>query len=297
LLDKRQSGENAALERYMNFGGHDIKFNIGDFKGSFKSLGINPDRKRKSGVRAAIIREEGVSGDREMAYALHLAGFDVKDVHTTDLISGREDLSDVNMIVFVAGSSYSDVFGAAKGWAGVFKYNPKALAALENFYKRKDTLSFGTGNGFRVLTELGLLFPDHKEQPKLLINNSNKFESGFVNVRIPENNSVMLGSLSGMELGVWIAHSEGRFNIPYPEKQYNIPIKYSRHTYPANPNGSDFDIAGFCSADGRHLVMMPHIERAFFPWQCGYYPAERKNEDLTPWILPFVNAYEWVIKQ
>jgi phosphoribosylformylglycinamidine synthase len=144
------------------------------------------------------------------------------------------------------------------------------------------------------MTEFDLLYPDHKEKPKLCFNNSNKFESGFLNVRIPENNSVMLRSLAGMELGVWVAHKEGRFSIPYPEEKYSIPIKYSRHTYPANPNGSDFDIAGFCSHDGRHLVMMPHIERSFFPWQCGYYPPARKNDDVTPWIMSFVNAYNWV---
>jgi phosphoribosylformylglycinamidine synthase len=294
LLDRLQSGEKSALERYLNFSGHDIKYNFGSFDGSFKSLGINPNRKKKSGVRAAIIREKGVSGDREMAYALHLAGFDVKDVHMTDLISGRETLSDVNMIVFVAGFSNSDVFGSSKGWTGNFKYNPKALAALENFYNRKDTLSLGVCNGFQMMTEFGLLYPDHKEQPKLCRNNSEKLESGFLNVRITDNNSVMLESLSGMELGVWVAHGEGRFSVPYPEKKYSIPLKYSRHTYPANPNGSDFDIAGLCSHDGRHLFMMPHIERAFFPWQCGYYPSDRKNDEVTPWIMAFVNAYNWI---
>jgi phosphoribosylformylglycinamidine synthase len=294
LLDRRQSGEKSALERYLNFGGHEIKYDLGSFKGSFKSLGINPTRRKKSGVRAAIIREKGVNGDREMAYALYLAGFDVKDVHMTDLISGSETLSDVNMIVFVGGFSNSDVFGSAKGWAGAFRYNPKAAAALDNFYKREDTLSLGVCNGFQLMTELGLLYPDHKEKPKLSHNNSDKFESGFLNVRITENNSVMLGSLSGMELGVWIAHREGRFSVPYPENKYSIPMKYSRHTYPANPNGSDFDIAGLCSSDGRHLVMMPHLERAFFPWQCGYYPPDRRNDEVTPWMMAFVNAYNWI---
>jgi phosphoribosylformylglycinamidine synthase len=212
----------------------------------------------------------------------------------TDLVSGREDLSDVNMIVFVSGSSNSDVFGLAKGWDGAFRYNPKAAAALDNFFNRKDTLSLGVCNGFQTMIEHGLFCTNHKEKPKLCHNNSNKFESGFVNVRIAENNSVMLESLAGMELGVWVAHQEGRFSVPYPEKQYNIPVKYSRHTYPANPNGSDFDIAGFCSNDGRHLFMMTHLERSFFPWQCGYYPPDRRNDDVTPWIMPFINAYNWI---
>jgi phosphoribosylformylglycinamidine synthase len=297
LLDRRQSGNKSALERYLNFGSHEIRYSSGAFEGSFKSLGITPDRQQQSGVRAAIIREKGVNGDREMAYALYLAGFDVKDVHMTDLISGRETLSDINMIVFVGGFSNSDVLGSAKGWAGAFRYNPKAATALENFYNRADTLSLGVCNGCQLMAELGLLYPGHKEKPRLCHNNSNKLESGFVNVRIAENNSVMLGSLSGMELGIWITHGEGRFSVPYPEKRYSVPLKYSRHTYPANPNGSDFDIAGLCSGDGRHLAMMPHLERSFFPWQCGYYPAERKNDDVTPWMEAFVNACEWIKKQ
>jgi len=104
----------------------------------------------------------------------------------------------------------------------------------------------------------------------------------------------MLGNLSGMELGIWVAHGEGRFILPYDESKYHVTLKYSRHSYPGNPNGSDFDIAGLCSKDGRHLVMMPHLERAYLPWQCGYYPNERRNDEVTPWIQAFVNARKWI---
>jgi phosphoribosylformylglycinamidine synthase len=232
-----------------------------------------------------------------MAYALWLAGFDVKDVHMTDLITGRETLEKINMIVFVGGFSNSDVLGSAKGWAGAFRYNEKARKALENFYKRSDTLSLGVCNGCQLMAELGLIYPGQNEMPKLLHNNSNKFESGFLGVRIPENNSVMFGDLSGMELGIWVAHSEGRFSLPYPEDKYKVVLKYTRSTYPANPNGSDFDVAGLCSDDGRHLVMMPHLERAYFPWQCGYYPAKRKSDDVTPWLKAFVNARKWIAER
>jgi len=131
----------------------------------------------------------------------------------------------------------------------------------------------------------------------LLLNESHKFESGFIGVKILENNSVMLGDMSGMELGIWVAHGEGRFSLPYPEGNYQIPIKFSRHSYPANPNGSDHDVAGLSSEDGRHLVMMPHLERAYFPWQCGYYPADRKNDEVTPWMKAFVNARKWIEKK
>jgi phosphoribosylformylglycinamidine synthase len=294
LLDRRQCGPELAKERFENFINHPLEIKSGSFKGSFKSIGISPERRKKSGIKAAIIREKGVNGDREMAYALHLAGFDVKDVHMTDLIAGRETLEAISMIVFVGGFSNSDVLGSAKGWAGAFMYNEKARKTLDNFYKRTDTLSLGVCNGCQLMAELGLIYPDHKEMPKLLINKSHKFESGFLSVRILKNNSVMLGNLEGMELGIWVAHCEGQFSLPYPESKYQIPMKFSHHTYPANPNGSDYDVAGLSSSDGRHLVMMPHLERVFFPWQCGYYPADRKTDDVTPWIQAFVNARKWI---
>ncbi len=294
LLDRRQCGNDNALERFKNYRNHELNFNLLDFEGSFKSLGITPERRTTSGIRAAIIREKGVNGDREMAYALYLAGFDVKDVHMTDLISGRETLSEISMIVFVGGFSNSDVLGSAKGWAGAFRYNEKAALALENFYKRPDTLSLGVCNGCQLMVELGLLYPKHTDRPKLRVNKSHKFESGFLGVKILPNNSVMLGNMSNSELGIWVAHGEGQFSLPYPENRYNITLKFSKNTYPANPNGSDYDVAGLCSDDGRHLVMMPHLERSYFPWQCGYYPPDRKKDEVTPWIKAFVNARKWI---
>jgi phosphoribosylformylglycinamidine synthase len=294
LLDRKQSGNALSLERFENYKNHALNLNYDDFEGTFKSLGISPDRRRKSGISAAIIREKGVNGDREMAYALWLAGFDVKDVHMTDLIEGRETLEKINMIVFVGGFSNSDVLGSAKGWAGAFRYNEKARIALEKFYMRHDTLSLGVCNGCQLMAELGLLYPEHKEMPKLIHNKSYKFESGFVGVLIQKNNSVMFHNMAGMLLGIWVAHGEGQFSLPYGEKRYDIVMKYSKSTYPANPNGSDYDTAGLCSRDGRHLVMMPHLERAFFPWQCGYYPSDRKNDQITPWMTGFVNAKKWI---
>ncbi len=297
LLDRRQTEPDLAMERFLNYKNHPLNLNLNlnlKYDWTFKSLGISPSRRKRSGIRSAIIREKGVNGDREMAYILYLAGFDVKDVHMTDLMSGRETLEDINMIVLVGGFSNSDVLGSAKGWAGAFRYNSAAGKALENFYGRKDTLSLGVCNGCQLMAELGLICPDHEEMPKLLHNKSGKFESSFLSVKIQENNSVMLGNMSGLELGVWVAHGEGQFSLPYDEEKYNIPMKYSHHTYPANPNGSDYDTAALCSADGRHLVMMPHPERAFFPWQCAWYPAERKKDDVTPWIRAFVNARKWI---
>lgn len=297
LLDCRQTVEKLAKERFDNYLNHSLKPDPGNFAGTFRSLGVTPERRKMSGVKAAIIREKGVNGDREMAYALYLAGFDVKDVHMTDLVSGRENLEDISMIVFVGGFSNSDVLGSAKGWAGAFRYNARAKKSLENFYKRDDTLSLGVCNGCQLMAELGLIYPGHKDKPELLHNRSEKFESAYLGVRILENNSVMMGNMAGMELGIWVAHAEGRFRLPYNEDKYNIPLKYSAHTYPANPNGSDYDTAALCSYDGRHLVMMPHLERAYLPWQCGYYPAERKNDEVTPWLQAFVNARRWIEKK
>jgi phosphoribosylformylglycinamidine synthase len=293
-FDRRQCSPGLAKERFDSYIRHDLKINLSDFKGTFRSLGISPERRKKSGINAAIIREKGVNGDREMAYALYLAGFDVKDVHMTDLVSGRETLEDISMIVFVGGFSNSDVLGSAKGWAGAFRYNKKAKNALNKFYKRSNTLSLGVCNGCQVMAELNLIYPEHEVMPKLLHNKSGKFESAFLGVKILPNKSVMMGDMAGMELGIWVAHGEGRFSLPYDESKYHIPMKFSAHTYPANPNGSDFDAAALCSDDGRHLVMMPHLERAYFPWQCGYYPPESRNDDITPWMKAFVNARKWI---
>lgn len=303
LLDTKQSFNGCARQRYENYKEQPLEYNIvhtvandGDkpFDGTFAQQGINANRRKASGIRAAIIREKGTNGEREMAYALYLAGFDVKDVMMTDLVSGRETLDDINMIVFCGGFSNSDVLGSAKGWAGAFLFNPKAKEALDRFYAREDTLSLGVCNGCQLMVELNLINPEHKERAHMLHNDSHKFESAFVGVTVPTNRSVMFGSLSGDKLGIWVAHGEGKFSLPLPEDDYNVVLKYSYDSYPGNPNGSDYSVAGICSADGRHLAMMPHLERAFYPWQCAYYPADRRAEEVTPWIEAFVNARRWV---
>jgi phosphoribosylformylglycinamidine synthase len=297
LLDRKQSGEEKALERFTNYKKFELQYDFKGFTGKAADLGIDINRRKPSGVKAAIIREKGVNGDREMAYAMYLAGMDVKDVHMTDLITGRETLEDVNMIVFVGGFSNSDVLGSAKGWAGAFKYNEKAKNALDKFYQRNDTLSLGVCNGCQLMVELDLVYPEHSIQPKMEHNESGKFESSFLNVDILENDSVMLGNMAGMKLGIWVAHGEGKFYLPFNEQQYNIPIKYSNDGYPANPNGSHFSAASLCSVNGRHLAMMPHLERAFKPWHWAQYPADRKMDEVAPWIQAFVNARDWIAEK
>jgi phosphoribosylformylglycinamidine synthase len=297
LLDRNQAGKDLALERFKSYKENELEFKFDEnFTGKFEQFGIDPKRKEKSGVKAAIIREKGVNGDREMAWMMHLAGMDVKDVHMTDLIAGREDLSDVNMIVFVGGFSNSDVLGSAKGWAGAFLYNEKAKKALDNFYARKDTLSLGVCNGCQLISELGLIYPDHEKHPKLLHNESHKFESGFVSVSIPENNSIMLSSLAGSKLGIWVAHGEGKFDLPYGQDKYQVPMRYNIDQYPANPNGSPFATAAISSNDGRHLAMMPHLERATYPWNWAHYNENRIDDEVSPWIEAFVNAKKWIME-
>ena len=291
LLDKKQSGAVKAKERFDNYKNQILIYKFpSNFDGKRPVLDTS-----KLKPKAAIIREKGSNSERELANAMYLAGFDVKDVHMTDLISGRETLADIQFIGAVGGFSNSDVLGSAKGWAGAFMYNEKARIALENFFNRADTLSVGVCNGCQLFVELGLINKNHEEKPKMLHNESHKHESIFTSLTIRENNSVMLSSLAGSTLGVWVSHGEGRFKLPYTEDKYSIVAKYAYENYPANPNGSDYNTAMLCDETGRHLVMMPHIERSMFQWHWANYIKGRKDE-VTPWMEAFVNAREWVEK-
>jgi phosphoribosylformylglycinamidine synthase len=291
LLDQKQSGIDSATERYKNYSKQPLHFRFPEnFDGKLPKIDLSKKR-----IKAAIIREKGSNSEREMAYAMDLAGFDVKDVHMTDLITGRETLEDIQLIAAVGGFSNSDVLGSAKGWAGAFLYNEKAKTALENFFAREDTLSLGVCNGCQLFMELGLLHPDHDEKPKMLHNESHKFECNFTSVEIAKNDSVMLHSLSGSRLGIWAAHGEGKFSFPYEEERYKIIGKYGYEGYPSNPNGSHYNTAIIVSDDGRHLAMMPHLERSTFPWNWASYPRTRKDE-VSPWIEAMINAREWLEK-
>ncbi len=294
LLDRRQSGGKLAARRFENYKRQPLRITLPKhFTGRMADLGIERFRHDTTGVKAAIIREKGVNGDREMAFSLYLAGFDVKDVHMTDLMSGRETLDDVQMIVFCGGFSNSDVLGSAKGWASGFVWNERARAALDRFYARTDTLSLGICNGCQLMIELNLLNPELGRKPRMLHNDSHKFESAYLGLSIPDNNTVMFGNLGGSKLGIWVAHGEGKFDLPGNLDDYNVVARYSYRNYPGNPNGSPQGIAGIASADGRHLAMMPHLERAIFPWQCAWYPTARQADEVTPWMQAFVNARRW----
>ena len=291
LHDQRQSGGERAGERYRNYKNQPLQFKFPEhFTGKLPSIDNSKPR-----PKAAIIREKGSNSEREMANAMYLAGFDVKDVHMTDLISGREDLKDIKFIAAVGGFSNSDVLGSAKGWAGAFLYNDKANKALKDFFNREDTLSLGVCNGCQLFIELGLINPEDVQKPSMLHNESGKFECTFTSVTIQKNNSVMLSNFEGSTLGIWAAHGEGKFSFPNQESHYNIVGKYGYEGYPANPNGSHFNAAMLTDKSGRHLVMMPHLERSTFSWNWAHYPNTRKDE-VSPWLDAFINAKNWVEK-
>jgi len=290
LLEKRQTPAAIALERYKNYKKQPLLYS---FPKHFTGAYTIPEKRK---VTAAIIREKGSQCDRETAWALYAAGFAVKDVHVTDLVSGRETLDDVQFIVFVGGFSNADTLGSAKGWAGALLYNEKARKALERFYSRKDTLSLGICNGCQLMGELGLVTSDMNNTPKLQHNDSHKFESEFTSVTVESSPAILLSSLQGSKLGIWIAHGEGKFSLPENRKGFKVALRYNYNDYPANPNGSPEGIAGLCSEDGRHLMMMPHPERGLRPWNWAWYPKGRENDVFTPWIELFVNGRVWIEK-
>ncbi|MFK7781760.1 phosphoribosylformylglycinamidine synthase [Psychroserpens sp.] len=291
LLDQKQTANGLAKVRYENYKNQPLTYKFpSHFTGKLPDFSSSD---QKSRPKAAILREKGSNSEREMANAMYLAGFDVKDVHMTDLISGRETLEDIQFLGAVGGFSNSDVLGSAKGWAGAIKYNENANKAIKSFFERKDTLSIGICNGCQLWMELDLINPNHDTHGKMIHNDSQKHESSFTSVKIQENNSVMLSSLAGTTLGVWISHGEGKFSLPYEENKYDIVAKYGYNSYPSNPNGSDFNTAMMCDATGRHLVTMPHIERSTFQWNWANYPNGRKDE-VSPWLEAFVNARKWI---
>ncbi|RBW56555.1 phosphoribosylformylglycinamidine synthase [Tenacibaculum sp. E3R01] len=296
LLDNKQTANGLAKNRFDNYKNQPLQYTFPKhFTGKLEDVVDLKNSTTRKPI-AAIIREKGSNSEREMANAMYFAGFDVKDIHMTDLISGRENLEGIQFIGAVGGFSNSDVLGSAKGWAGAFLYNEKANTALKNFFSRKDTLSVGICNGAQLWMELDLINPDHKVHGKLIHNDSKKHESSFTSVKIQENNSVMLSSLVGSELGVWISHGEGKFNLPEAEENYHIVAKYGYEGYPNNPNGSDYNTAMMCDKTGRHLVTMPHIERSTFQWNWANYPENRQDE-VSPWLEAFVNARKWIENQ
>ena len=288
-MEEFQTNKKLAKIRAENIIKQPLKFK---FPSGFS--GIHP-KKKKYVVNAAVLREKGSNSEREMAYIMDMCGFKVRDVHMTDIIEGRENLKDISFLVAVGGFSNSDVLGSAKGWAGAFKYNLNSKKIISDFFNRDDTLTLGVCNGCQLFIELGMINPDDEKKPKMEFNTSGKLECIFSPVQIKKSSSIMMKNLEGSILGIWSAHGEGKFSFPYGEEKYQISGKYYYGDYPSNPNGSDFNSAMLCSEDGRHLVMMPHLERSTFPWNWAYYPKNRKNDSVSPWVVAFESAYKWLI--
>ncbi|XP_012683728.2 phosphoribosylformylglycinamidine synthase isoform X2 [Clupea harengus] len=258
--------------------------------------------------RVAVVREEGSNGDREMSVSLFMAGFEVWDVTMQDLCSGSATLDPFKAVVFVGGFSYADVLGSAKGWAATVTYNRRAQEEFERFRRRKDTLSLGVCNGCQLLALLGWVGtgPSAESDVTLTHNKSGRFESRFVSVGILPSPAIMLKGMEGSSLGVWVAHGEGLMQFRSDETQKQVidsslaPLRYvddSGHPteeYPLNPNGSPQGVAGVCSADGRHLAMMPHPERATLGWQWAWVSGPlRTSMTPSPWLSMFKNAVAW----
>jgi len=259
--------------------------------------------------KVAIIRQEGSNGDREMISAFIAAGFEAWDISVNDLLSDNVTLDAFRGIVFVGGFSYADVLDSGKGWAGVIKFNVGVLKQFEAFRNRSDTFSLGVCNGCQLMALLGWIPNSHglsaDEQPRLLENDSGKFESRFSSVQIQQSPAVMLKGMAGSSLGIWVAHGEGRFHFPKKEIHDKVmssnlaPLRYVNDSnevteeYPFNPNGSPDGIAALCSEDGRHLAMMPHPERVFTTWQWPWTPDDWKNYTAGPWLKMFQNAREF----
>ncbi len=307
-IEKLQANPKCAESEFKS--GYDrsgLKFNL-----SFTPEPTPEDKlKSASKPKIAILREEGVNGDREMAGAFYSAGFEPWDVTMTDIAEGRIGLDKFRGIAFCGGFAYADVLDSGRGWAAGVLFNDVVKRQFDAFYARNDTFSLGVCNGCQVMAFLGWVpWPglDIKQQPRFVLNESEMFESRFIAVKIYKSPAIMLEDMEGSVLGVSVAHGEGRFYctdeslVQELESRNLTPLRFVddsgsiTETYPANPNGSRQGITSMCSPDGRHLAIMPHPERFFLPWQWQYWPQEWADLKVSPWLKMFQNARQWCEK-
>ncbi|XP_043596349.1 phosphoribosylformylglycinamidine synthase isoform X2 [Bombus pyrosoma] len=307
-LERRQTNVECALQEFSG---------LQDRTAPCYKLTFNPDIRSTAiykhlllNIPVAIIREEGINGDREMAASLIDAGFEVWDVTMQDLLKNKVTFDRFRGIVFPGGFSYADVLGSAKGWAASLLFHPSLQKQLKSFISRKDTFSLGVCNGCQLMSLLGLIGneDDDTKQPDIFLshNVSERFECRWSTVRIDKSPSIMLNGMENSVLGVWVAHGEGRFTFRNNEvlqklkESHCLAIKYTddygnpTERYPLNPNGSTEGIAGICSANGRHLAMMPHPERCSQIWQWPWKPSNWEYT-VSPWQRIFDNAYAWCV--
>ncbi len=267
---------------------------------------------RNNKPKVAILRDEGSNSDREMTAAFYAAGFEPWDICMNDLLEGRISLDSFRGLAAVGGFSYGDVPESAKGWAATIRFNEKLKAAFNDFYNRPDTFTLGICNGCQLFGLLGWVpwqgIAPHS-QPRFAHNDSGRFESRWVTVKVLPSQSIMLKGMEDLIFGIHLDHGEGRLHFPDPvirqqvESGAMIPMVFvdddgqATETYPLNPNGSLGGWAGLCSPDGRHLALMPHPERAFLPWQLHYLPRSMQDIEASPWLKMFQNAYTWCTGQ
>jgi phosphoribosylformylglycinamidine synthase len=252
----------------------------------------------------AIVREQGVNSQVEMAAAFHRAGFEAVDVHMSDLISGRQTLARFRGLVACGGFSYGDVLGAGEGWAKSILYNPRAREQFESFFARPESFALGVCNGCQMMAALKEIIPGAALWPRFVRNRSEQFEARFSLVRVEPTGAALAAGMAGSVMPIVISHGEGRAEFRDEahaqacQEAKLVWLRYLDHrgrvatSYPANPNGSPQGIAGLTSADGRVTIVMPHPERAYRSIQNSWRP-DHWGED-SPWMRLFRNARAWV---
>ncbi len=266
-----------------------LRFDINDdIAAPFINTGIRPN--------IAILREQGVNGQVEMAAAFDRAGFNAVDVHMSDIINGKVNFEDYKGLVACGGFSYGDVLGAGEGWAKSILFNSKARDVFESYFNRDDTFSLGVCNGCQMMANLKSLIPGAQQWPHFVRNNSEQFEGRFSLVEVMESASVLMQGMAGSYMPIAVAHGEGRAEYKDQAQLDSAPaiMRYVDHhaqateNYPLNPNGSPLGLTGFCSDDGRATIMMPHPERVFRTVQHSWHPDEWQED--SPWMRMFRNA-------
>jgi len=285
LLDVSQPGLSASLSFDIN---HDISAPY-----------INNTR-----PRVAVLREQGVNGQLEMAAAFDRAGFSAVDVHMSDIIEGRITLDEFNGLAACGGFSYGDVLGAGRGWASSILYNARARDVFESFFHRDDSFALGVCNGCQMMSHLSGLIPGAEHWPSFERNDSEQFEARLVMVEVTESPSILLEGMAGSKMPVVISHGEGRVQwheTSHAEtalQQQLVSMRYVDNrgepatVYPANPNGSPLGVTGLTNADGRFSIMMPHPERVFRASQFSWHPSEWQED--SPWMRMFRNARHYL---
>lgn len=250
--------------------------------------------------KLAVLREQGVNSQTEMAAAFTRAGFDAYDVHMTDLLTGRADLAEFVGLACAGGFSYGDVLGAGGGWAKTILHNDRMIEMFRTFFNREDTFGLGICNGCQMMSRLRDLIPGANHWPDFVRNNSEQFEARLVNVEILESPSIFFQDMAGSVMPIVNSHGEGRVQFLRPEDaalvkmaaRYVDPTGAATEVYPYNPNGSKGGLTSVTTDDGRFTIMMPHPERSHRAQQLSWHPAEWT--DASGWMRMFRNARRWV---